>query len=328
MTRFGTLRKASNAGFALLAVLVILAGCSALPALSPAVSAAPSSSSAAATSAAPLPPSAGTVSLSPYRLSLEGSRQTPSPTMTISTEADCTTLPPGWLRSFCSLTLRSTWPAIIGPTDPLGEPPDGNASVTWFATLARAAIDGDTSVCSDVAMRMWISMASHLGGAPPPDSTPSPVHPTAICLTDLRSMVAKGSVSVDGPPYKLSAQEWATDTVRVFVDPAAVTHAVVGLAPSFDPYLACDMATLTRAVCSQLIDAVTVALGSRQGAVATLLAYGHPYGCLTSASPCAPPDGGAWLGAVVASTGDKTGFAFDVADVAGQIRVIEVPYGT
>ena len=325
MTRLGFRRNASNAGLALLIVLALTAGCTAVPAGSPTVSDSPQSSNATATPLDSPPPSAAPVSLHPYRLSIEGPGQTPGPTVTISTTVDCGGLPSAWIQSFCSLTLRSDWQAIIGPTDPLVEPPDGSESATWFASLARAEINGDTSICTDVAMRFWLSAGSGLGGAPLPGSTPTPVHPVAICLRDLRSMVAQGSLTVTGPPYKVSAQEWGMDTVRVFVDPAAASHVTAGSAPSFDPFVACDMATLTRATCGQLIDAVTLALGSRQGKVASLLAYGHPYGCLTSASPCAPPDGGRWLGSVLASIGDKTGFAFDVADVAGQIRVSEVP---
>ena len=321
-----SLRNALNAGFAVVVVLALTAGCTAVPAGSPTAGDSSPSSKPTATSLGSPPPSAAPVSLSPYRLSFEGPHQTPGPTVTIETAADCDALPSAWIQSFCSLTLRSDWQAIIGPTDPLVEPPDGSESATWFASLARAEINGDTSICTDVAMRFWLSGGSGLGGAPLPGSTPTPVHPVAICLADLRSMVAQGSVTVDGPPYKISAQEWATDTVRVFVDPRAASHVAAGAAPLFDPFVACDLATLTRATCSQLIDAVTLTLGSRQGQVASLLAFGHPYGCLTSASPCAPPDGGRWLGSVLASSGDKTGFAFDVADVAGQIRVVEVPF--
>ena len=129
--------------------------------------------------------------------------------MTISTAADCNGLPSGWIRSFCALTLRPDWQAIIGPTDPLPDPADGTDSVTWFASLARAEIDGDTTLCSDVAMRMWITMGSGLGGAPPPGTTPTPVHPIAACLDSIRRTAAAGSFTVDGPAYHVTAQQLA-----------------------------------------------------------------------------------------------------------------------
>ena len=67
-------------------------------------------------------------------------------------------------------------------------------------------------------------------------------------------------------------------------------------------------------------------LGDRQGQVDGLGLQGGSFECTTSASPCPPPSGGTWLGNVVASTGQSTGFAFDVAEIGGQVVVTEVPY--
>jgi hypothetical protein len=259
-------------------------------------------------------------------LSYEANVQTPGPTMTISTAADCNGLPSGWIRSFCALTLRPDWQAIIGPTDPLPDPADGTDSVTWFASLARAEIDGDTTLCSDVAMRMWITMGSGLGGAPPPGATPTPVHPIAACLDSFRRTAAAGSFTVDGPAYHVTAQQLATDTVQVFENPAAVARAAGGTAPTFDPYLVCDLATVSRDVCDQLVAAVTTTLGSRQSGVQTIRGSGALADCPGSSSSCPPPAAGSWLGGVLASTGSSTGYAFNVAEAGGQLTVVEVPF--
>jgi hypothetical protein len=251
----------------------------------------------------------------PYRLSVF-SGGSPGPTTSIATAADCDALPTEWLRSFCALTLRSDWRAIVAP-DPLARPPNATTSVTWFASMARASIDGDTTLCSDVAMREWVTLGSGLGGAPPPGSTPAPVHPVAACLDYLRSTSAKGTFTITDPGHQ--------DTVQISVDPGAGARAAGGSAPAFDPKLVCGQA-LTRDVCNQLVDAVTTALGSRQSGVQVLSGYAQPVGCSTSVTPCPPPEGGRWLGGVLVGLGGNEVLAFDVADVGGQVTATEVPY--
>lgn len=127
-------------------------------------------------------------------------------------------------------------------------------------------------------------------------------------------------------PYHVTAQPLSTDTVRVFENPAAVAQAAGGRAPTFDPYLSCDLTSVTRDVCDELIAAAIPTLGSRQAGVQTVLVYGHPVGCPSSSSPCSPPTSGSWLGGVLASTGSDTGYGFNVAKAGGRLTVVEAPF--
>ena len=278
---------------------------------SPSVATASPSAATASPSVAAASPSAG--SARPYRLAVP-SRGSFGPTTVIATVADCDVLPTEWLRSFCALTLRSEWRAIAAPIDPFGQPPP---SVTWFASIARASIDGDTSLCSDVAMREWLTLGSGHGGAPPPSATPAPLYPIAACLDYLRSVAAKGTFIV--------TDRAGPDSVQISVDPGAVARAASGSAPAFDPPLSCGR-DVTRDVCVRLVDAVTTALGSRQSGVRVLAGYAQPVGCLTSVTPCPPPAGGRWLGGMLVGLGGNDALAFDVAEVGGQVTATEVPY--
>jgi hypothetical protein len=243
--------------------------------------------------------------------------------MLFSTVADCAPLPTDWLKSFCALTLRSDWRAIIAQTDPFAAPPNGYSSVTWLASLARAEIDGDTSICEDVSAREWIS-ADPRPVAPAPGTTVEPVHPVAACLRDLGIEVARGSFTVTDADNQHS--------VQLLTASGAAARVRAASPPAFDPGIVCTTApgtsrdALTRDVCNRLIAAVTVALGSRQAEVQALLAYPQPIECIKSGTPCPPPDGGRWLAEVLASTGANKGLAFRVEDVRGQLVVTEVPY--
>ena len=293
----------------------LLAGCATpLPPSTPLASPTPTATASPGATASPSP-----IADAPYRISVLGSGGSPGPTITISTASDCDPLPSDWLRQVCGLTLRSAWQAIIAETDPFGDPTTGTSSPTWWAALERAEIDGDTSLCSDVSMQTWISRGSSLGAAPEPGSTPSPVHPVAACIGFLRSTAASGS-------FQINDQGGGNlpTIVKLYVNPGAVARAASGSAPAFDPYVACDLRSLTRDLCNQMVAAVTTALGSRQSQVQTLSVRGVPAECLTTASPCPSPGG--FIGSVFAGPINKTEFAFDVANVGGGLKVTEVPY--
>ena len=297
-----------------------LAGCNAAGS-SPPASAGPSPAivSAPVSGAGPVAPSA---EVEPYRLSLERTGQSPTPTSTISSSADCTDLPSAWFVQLCTLTLRPRWQDIIGPHDPM---PLGGESVTWWAAFGRAVIDQDTSICTDVSMRMWISVGSSLGAPPPAGATSEPVHPVTACLQYFKSTLSKGPILISGPSYNLSAQQIAQDVVRLTAAQSP-EPAPAGPAPEFDPYIACSLNELTRAQCTEVIDAVSTALGDRPRTITSLLIETQLFGCPSPASPCPAPVGGTWLGSVAASEGEKVVQAFDVALVDGQVQVIEVSY--
>lgn len=302
--------------FAIALLCALLAGC-ATPLASSTSLASPTPTATASPGATASPSPIADAS---YRLSVLGSRGSPGPTITISTASDCEPLPSDWLRQVCGLPLRPDWQAIISKADPFGDPTTGTSSPTWWAALERASIDGDTSLCSDVSMQTWISLGSSLGAAPEPGSTPSPIHPIAACIDFLRSTAASGSFQInDEGSGNLPA------IVELHVDPDAVAKAAAGSAPAFDPYVACDLRSLTRDLCNQLVAVVTTALGSRQSQVQGLGVRGVPAECLISASPC-PSPAGVFVGSVIARASDRTEFVFDVANVGGQLEVTEVPY--
>lgn len=238
---------------------------------------------------------------------------------TITTPDDCAFLADDWLRSFCALTLRSGWHAIIGPTDPK---PD---SATWWAAWARAMIDGDSTFCFDGAMRTWVSLGSHLGATPSAGPTSPPVRPIAACLSLWRSTATKGTFTLsdqgpgttDGPAIVSGPQ------VSVTVASGAAARAAQGVAPTFDPQVACGV---PHDQCDRMLDAVTDVLGARSPTVQILEVRAEILSCPAAASPCPPPDGGQWLGSVLAGQGGNAALDFDVADVAGQLTVVEVPY--
>ncbi len=248
-----------------------------------------------------------------------GSGGSPGPTITVSTATDCEPLPSDWLREVCALTLRSAWQGIIADTDLFNDPTTGISSPTWWAALERAEIDGDTSICFDVSMRMWISLGSHLGGAPEPGSTPAPVHPIGACIGFLRSTAAKGS-------FQINDQGGGPGMVMLYVGPSAAAKAAAGEPPAFDPYVVCDVRSLTRDVCNQLVAAVTTALGSRQAQVQEMAVFGGPAECLRATAPCPTPVAAGFVGGVVAGPLNTGNLAFDVTSVNGQLGVTEVPY--
>jgi hypothetical protein len=254
--------------------------------------------------------------VAPYRLSAVDPHGSPTPVLPISSGSDCATLPSDWLRSVCQLALRSDWHAIIAPTDP------SVASITWWASLARATIAGDTTLCADASMRMWISMGSMLGAAPPPGSTPAPrVHPIAACIAFLQETATKGSFVLNDQTGGRSSAG-----VRMLTAPGAADHAALGVAPVFDPLAGCVLSTLTRDTCNQLFDSVTTALGWRSSSTAILFASGQPITCQgRRGGSCPSPASGNWLGSVSAGQSDGGSLDFDVSQLGGGLNVVAVP---
>ena len=265
----------------------------------------------------------------PYRISVQTLPGSAGPTTTISAPSDCDAMPSDWLRQICTLTLRPDWQSIIASTDPLGRLgplPSGKypaevGTPTWWASLVRANIDGDTTFCSDASARFWVTLGSGLGAAPAPGTTSPPVHPVGTCLTSFRRNVSQGSFTISDDAIPLSPS-----VLTFFVAPGASAQVGLGSAPAFDPSFGCDYRSMTRETCNDLLAAVLPVLGDRQRQVERLTLRGGSLACTTSASPCPPPPGGTWLGNVIASTGETTGFAFDVAEIGGQVVVTEVPY--
>lgn len=310
------------------AVVVVIAGLALVANLGRPVVAEPTPSAPGSSPSAPPSPSAGEDV--PYRISVWTLPSSPGPVITIAAPSDCKGLPTDWLVQICSLALRPDWQSIIASTDPFGPfgpgPIGGKYPVeigtpSWWASLARANIDGDTTFCSDASARYWLTFGSGLGGAPEPGSTPAPVHPVAGCLSSFRRTVSHGSFAISDNAILPSSPE-----LTFFMAPGASARVGLGSAPAFDPAFGCYPGSATRDTCNALLAAVTPVLGDRQGQVDRLGLRGGSFECTTSASPCPPPSGGTWLGNVVALTGQSTGFAFDVAEIGGQVEVTEVPY--
>jgi hypothetical protein len=304
--------------------VVVVAGFLAISGLTRPGVALPSPSPDASTSSPTTSPSAA--ANVPYRISVQTLPGSTGPTTTISQPSDCALMPSDWLLQICALTLRPDWQSIIAPTDPLGPRTSGGPGPTevgtasWWAALARASIDGDTSFCRDASMRWWITLGSSFGASPQPGASPRPIHPVATCLNSFRTTVARGSFTLTdtGVPTKPS-------TVTFFVGPDATALLAPGAAPIFDPAFGCDTAALSRDTCNALLLAATTSLGAdRQDQVDTLAMQSGSFECLSPPSPCPPPPGGTWF--VVARTSLTSGFAFDVAFVGGQIVATEVPY--
>lgn len=305
--------------------LVVVAGIVAISSLARPAATQPSPSPEASAGRPTSSPSAA--AFVPYQVSIRTLPNSAGPATTISRPSDCTVMPSDWLLQICALTLRPEWQSIIASTDPLGQTTapvfakTSLGSVTWWASLARATIDGDTSLCTDASMRLWITLGSSLGGAPQPGSSPAPVHPVAACLSSFRATIAQGSFTITD-----ESQLPDTSTVTFFDDPGAEARVVPGSAPAFDPSFGCDYRSMTRQTCNDLLAAILPVLGDRQSTVELLVLRGGSLACTTSSSPCPPPPGGTWLGNVVARTGLNDGFAFDVAEISGQVEVTEVPY--
>ncbi len=301
-------RRLSRAGLGLLVAALVVGCAPARPSEAPGANA--SLSLAPATSGPSTPP----IALRPYQLKLLDSRGSPISTTTIASTGDCAFLSTDWLRSFCGLTLPADWRTIIGPTDPFVEPADGTDSVTWMAALTRAQIEGDTSLCLDVAARFWVSAGSVNKSAPGPGSTYAPVRPVAACIADFRTVAAKGSFN--GPADGL-------DVIEVLVDQDALARIDGGPIASFDPIVGCSE-PMSHDACNAIFDAVTAALGTRQAQVRSLVAQAEPISCLTASTPCPPPSAGTWVGGARVNLASSELY-FDVVDVGGQVTASEVP---
>ncbi len=249
---------------------------------------------------------------------------TPGPIALISTPADCDPLPTDWLRTFCDLTLRSDWQAIIGPHDPFGWPrTDVGAPVTWLAAMARATIDGDTTICHAVAMREWLTYGAGLGAGPLAAATPAPVQPIARCLTSLRTTAEYGTFSVSDPHETTVGPRVASASVTVTVGADALVHAGAASAPTFDPGVLCDP-RITTEDCARIIDAVTAALSQRLASVIGMTVRPAALPWTASASPHPTPSAGQWLGTVVVGLTGSGSLTFEATDVAGQISLMQV----
>jgi hypothetical protein len=265
-----------------------------------------SSASIAASSPSPL-------ATSQYQLGLLEGNGSSRPLISVTAAADCQPMPTDWLRQFCALTLRSDWRTIISPTDPFAPPPNATSSVTFLASVARAEISGDTTLCSDVAMREWLS-ASPGGQGPPPGETIPPKRPIADCIEILRETAAKGSFTVTDPDNE--------HAVNLLVDPGAADRAGAASQPAADPIVAC-LPGLTRNACDVLIDAVTSDAGSRASSWEVLRASGPDTTCDPSRSTC-PPAAGISLGTVQVGLRGGGHALFQVVEINGQIKTIDL----
>ena len=165
----------------------------------------------------------------PYELAeASGPQNAEQPPHMIHAPADCASLADDWLRQLCTLTLTADWRAI--PIAPLSQGGQTLTGPAWWAALARAMIDGDPSFCFDGSMRIFDTLGHTGGGAPPPDTTPAPIHPVAECLAFLRSTAAKGSFSVTdrGPGVTSGASYQSGPSVTFTVAGQAVQRSTRG----------------------------------------------------------------------------------------------------
>ena len=269
----------------------------------------------------------------PYVIAQSGGTGTPlEGPRTVSTPADCAFLADEWLRQLCSLTLMRDWRTIPVAPSTQNEGPDPGV----WAAISRAQIDGDPSFCLGSLARTLYT-AAHVGGsARPPNTTPAPIHPVSECLVALRSNAGAGTFVMEdrGPTATNGTLVTSGPSVTFTVAAGAVTRAAQGVAPAYDPGVGC--AQLSWTLCDQVLDLATATLGERQATVGGLGVAGQLLvGCPGVASdapmpaPCPPPSGGTWLGGVIGDSGGASPHvvvAFDIADVGGQISLVEVPY--
>lgn len=270
----------------------------------------------------PPTPTSSLTGYTPYQLA-EGY----GPAQVISTPADCAFLADDWLRRLCSLTLTPEWNSI--DVAPMTQSSRVFIDPPWWAAFARATIDGDTSFCSDWITRTYMTLGRTGGSATPPNTTFAPLHPVAACIESLRSKAAAGSFTMTDQ----GAGPENGQVVIFAVSSSAAARAAQGVAPSFDPEGTCTLAS--RSMCDAVSAAVDTALGDRTSSVDELDVTAQLVGCPGFASdaptpaPCPPPSGGTWIGGVIAGGGGSLPqviVAFDIAEVGGQITLIEVPY--
>jgi hypothetical protein len=217
---------------------------------------------------------------------------------TIRSVADCARLQPTtWLGAFCSLLLRPRWPDIlVDYADPMSDP-------FWAAATARAQIDGDLSICTDVRTREWgLPLAN--GGSDP--------HPVAGCGHQIADPRTPGVIRVNDPtnlPKK--------PTVEVRYRPPKVA---LPAPPLSDPFVRCPFggpAFLGASACGRIVDAILAEPGVAPGSLASidvdaaLVPCAHP-------SDCAPPAGAQLLGSATITLEDASTRAVNAWDVAGR----------
>ncbi len=280
-----------------------------------------------------LPASPSGNGYAPYVIAQSGGTGTPlEGPRTVSTPADCAFLADDWLRRLCSLTLDRDWRAI--PVAPFTQ--NEGADPGLFAALSRAQIDGDPTLCLDGLGRSVYTLAHQPGGAPPPNATPAPIHPVAECLRALRSTAAAGTfVMEDRGPAATNGTVATSGPILTFtVSTGAAARAAQGVAPAYDPAAGCF--AMSWSLCDQVLDLAATTLGDRQATVDELdVVAAQLAGCpgftsdAPSPSPCPPPSGGTWIGSVIAGSRGarfQIDVAFDIAEVGGQVTLVEVPY--
>ncbi len=259
-----------------------------------------------APSSAPPPTAAA---LKPYRVI---DSKAPGGSRLISSPADCEPLPSDWLRQLCSLVLRPTWQSIVAPTDP------SPGSASWYAALARAEIDGDLSICEDIRMRTWMSIAPQ-GGAPAPGTTTPPRHPIQDCRQDLAHPPKPGTVDITDP-----TQSFASSLIFTFDPPVMV----VPPPPSTDPTVACQTMgnppTIEAPACQQILDAVLGQLGSDATVLVGISIRPTAIPCDAAGTACPPPPGGTLIGSALAGLGPGRTLTFNAWDVGGQVVLVPV----
>jgi hypothetical protein len=235
--------------------------------------------------------------LAPYRLA---GFPAPNTIRLIRTAADCAPLATVTARVSCELVLRSDWRAILTPVDPL---PD---SRTFRAAMSRAVLDGDLSLCDDVAMKTWLSQPTP-SAAPPADLVRDTAGPVASCRAFLWTQETLGSL----------------DPVQIDRRPGAAAPM-----PAADPAVACGWAVgeapFPRESCTATANAV-------------LSHYGYPSAVtlihvLTGRGPCdsgiaicaVPPTDGTFLGTVVVGLSGNRHNVFDAWQVGSTVALLPV----
>ncbi len=252
------------------------------------------------------------VPASPYHLALGGTDHL------IRSASDCTFIPSAWLRDFCALALRADWRAIATDGDPLGR------SETWYAAMARAQMDGDLSICDDVRMRTWLTLASK-GGAPSPSaSLPPVVGPIATCRTILSNPPRPGSISVDDSSSGTKKPVSLTVTYQPPTIPLLPQ-------PVFDPGVVCTDEygfSMSATTCSLILGAVLASTDLDSSSITIVGVRPHLLPC-TAPLPCpGEPQGATGLGSALIGYRDRRTVyvnAFSTGGAAVLVAVVPQP---
>lgn len=183
--RIGLVGTATTIG--MLAIVLTLASCGPSIATSPVPPTSATPTSAMPTSA--MPTSAPPVTTTPVpSMSVEAHRiariEYRTMTVDVRSTADCDRLGlDAFYREFCVDVLATTWSAI--PVDASAATP----SAGMLARLARASLDGDTSLCTDAFTISYI----RLGSRGPIDDQAA----TSECVHTISTFLPAGTTIVD-----------------------------------------------------------------------------------------------------------------------------------